>query len=126
MALKKKPKPRTPMQLQEVEDDDTLPLTAADVAKPITPAPTSSGRFDYVRYDEIAQAKSAAIKAKAIELERAIEEAFGACPVSIKVQRMRDKAIDALEESYMWCGKAIRNEQVISRTAELQEERSHG
>lgn len=117
-----------PMELPDL-DPAAGKVTKGDVLPDLSKlevklAPKSSGRFDYVRYDEIAQAKSAAIKAKCIELEVMIEEAFGAVPPSPKIARSKALALTALEEAYMWCGKAIRDEQVVTRKTELQEERN--
>lgn len=79
-------------------------------------------RFDYVKYDQIAQAKSAAFKGKCIELEELVKGFLGGNGYG---PRAAELALQALEECFMWCGKAIRDEQVYQRTADLQEERTN-
>jgi hypothetical protein len=75
-------------------------------------------RFDYVRYDEVAQKQQDELKAACTALEQLIER--------LHPSRARELAFTKLEEAYMWCGKAVRDEQ-ISRNcgAELQEERKN-
>lgn len=79
------------------------------------------GRFDYTKYDETANAKQAEMKEKVIELEKKIEEIMVTSPT---VGRYRALALTALEESYMWIGKAIRDNQIDRNgSAEAQEGR---
>lgn len=88
-----------------------------------------STRFNYVKYDETATAKSAAFKAKFQEIEELVEGLLGysAGPrAATQTSRARENLLTALEEAYMWVGKAIRDEQVATRTAELQEGRNNG
>ncbi len=74
-----------------------------------------SKRFDYVRYDETAQKLQEQFKVKVSELEALIE--------SLPPSRGGSLALTKLEEVYMWVGKAIRDDQVVKRGAELQEAR---
>lgn len=64
-----------------------------------------SGTFVYVKYDEQAMQKQEAFKAKFEELEKMALELL---PHS----RPRSLLLTGLEESYMWVGKAIRDEQI--------------
>ena len=76
-------------------------------------------RFDYVKYDEGAQIVQESFKQMFMDLE---EKA-----VTLLVSpRAKALVLTKLEESYMWVGKAIRDDQ-ISRfeTTELQEERTN-
>lgn len=76
-------------------------------------------RFDYVKYDEKAQLQQAKIKAAAEQMERLIEE-------HVMPGQHKQKSLQHLEECYMWCGKGIRDEQIMrSGGAELQEDRSN-
>lgn len=77
-----------------------------------------SNRFDYVKYDETSQILGNAAKRKALEFEDFIEN-------SLAPGRAKSLALTKLEEVYMWIGKAIRDEQVEKRGAELQEERNN-
>lgn len=72
-----------------------------------------AGRFDYVKYDEVAQVKSAGFKEKFQQIEELIS---GLMPGNYG--RPVNNALTALEEAFMWCGKAIRDEQVANRPAE--------
>lgn len=76
-------------------------------------------RFDYVKYDESAQSLQGEAKLKCESLERMIGD-------DVRPGRAQSLALTALEECYMWIGKAIRDDQ-IRRTAntELQEERTN-
>lgn len=77
------------------------------------------GRFDYVKYDEKAQAVSAKLKAKMEEIEAFIEMNIGKHAPAEKTLALR-----SLETTFMWCGKAIRNDQIaVNGSVELQEER---
>jgi hypothetical protein len=76
-----------------------------------------SGRFDYVKYDQEAMIKQSDAKGLCQDLETFISE-------RIPTGRATALAITKLEEVYMWIGKAIRDEQVIKRGAELQEGRN--
>lgn len=62
-------------------------------------------RFSYVRYDAQATAKQEQFKAEFEKLERM---AYAMLPDG----RARSLFLTALEESYMWTGKAIRDEQI--------------
>lgn len=76
-------------------------------------------RFDYVEYDDIAQADQDAAKTLVSCLESRIE--------SLGAGRARSLAITKLEECYMWIGKQIRDDQIARNgSAPLQEERKNG
>lgn len=64
-----------------------------------------AGRFDYVAYDEEAKEKQEKFKQMFGELEAFANSAL---PDS----RPKSLFMTALEEAYMWTGKAIRDEQV--------------
>lgn len=75
-------------------------------------------RFDYVKYDEKAQADQNTAKAHCSNLEYVIEQ--------LPNGRAKALALTKLEECYMWIGKAIRDEQITRNgSAELQEERTN-
>lgn len=73
-------------------------------------------RFDYVKYDE----QAAKEQAKAKEL---CEKMEGFINTNLKDSHAKEIALTRLQETYMWIGIAIRNEQVTHRGAELQEVR---
>lgn len=76
-------------------------------------------RFDYVKYDEKANAAQADIKKICICLENEIY-------THLDDGRARSLALTKLEEVYMWCGKGIRDAQIARNgSAELQEERGN-
>lgn len=83
-----------------------------------TEAASHPGRFSYVRYDEQSVKKQEAMKA-AFEAIEALAEA--------NLQNGRPKALvmTALEEAYMWVGKAIRDEQV-ARNSQTEHSPSRG
>ena len=62
-------------------------------------------RFNYVKYDE----ESVKLQEKAKELCEALEKHISQMPAS----RPQSLALTALEEVYMWAGKAIRDLQVM-------------
>jgi hypothetical protein len=72
-------------------------------------------RFDYIKYDDIALAAQQGIKAAFQHAETMISQ--------IADGRAKSLALTALEESYMWVGKAIRDDQIGRAKAELQEDR---
>jgi hypothetical protein len=77
-----------------------------------------TSRFDYVAYDDEAQKAQAQFKEIFIEVDRYID--------CLENGREKALAITKLEESYMWIGKAIRDEQIVRNIGtELQEERSN-
>lgn len=83
-------------------------------------AQATCGRFDYVKYDEVAAAAQARCKAACIELETAI--------AAIGPGGAREKAVamTQLEHVYARCGRAIRDDQVArTGTVELQEQRGN-
>lgn len=76
-------------------------------------------RFDYVKYDD-----------KAIKDQQLLKVAFEDVESMIDATAMpgdqKQKALKALEESYMWCGKGVRDEQIMRNgSAPLQEERKN-
>lgn len=79
----------------------------------------SAGRFDYVKYDEQATWKQNAFKTRFEELCQLAQDA-------LPDGRAKSLVMTKLEEAYMWVGKAIRDEQVAKRGAELQEQRKDG
>lgn len=78
---------------------------------------TMANRFDYVKYDSISMTQQTAFKAKFQELEGMVE--------MLAPGRAQSLVYTKLEEAYMWVGKAIRDQQVLSRGAELQEGRGN-
>jgi len=64
-----------------------------------------SSRFDYVKYDEISVDKQETFKHFFEDIEA---YAMDALPDS----RARSLLLTALEEAYMWTGKAIRDDQI--------------
>lgn len=79
-----------------------------------------STRFDYVKYDDVAQAAQTRCKEACIALEAAID--------AIGVGGGREKAIalTQLEHVYARCGRAIRDDQISRNgSAELQEGRGN-
>ena len=76
---------------------------------------TMSNRFDYVKYDESAVVKQQLAKSWMLNVEEFIES-------KLPPSRAKSLALTKLEEVYMWVGKAIRDEQIDQRSAELQEE----
>lgn len=78
-----------------------------------------SNRFDYVKYDEEATQKQGCAKMLVQALEFFIDKSL------TESSRAKAIAIAKLEEVYMWIGKAIRDEQVHLRGAELQEGRKN-
>ena len=74
------------------------------------------GRFDYVKYDQLATDRQGVIKASCQELEQLL--------YFLDDSRPKALAIAKLEEFYMWVGKAIRDDQIKRNfTAPLQEQR---
>lgn len=78
----------------------------------------SGNRFDYVKYDETALKKQVEAKTLCQKLEHFAE-------TNLPNGRAKSLVFTKLEEAYMWIGKAIRDEQVVERSAELQEERNN-
>lgn len=83
----------------------------------------SYGRFDYVKYDP-----------RALDTQASAKGAFSALGEAIESIEQRDGksretslALTKLEESYLWLGKHIRNDQVKRNgSAPLQENRDPG
>ncbi len=65
----------------------------------------ASARFSYVRYDERSTARQEHFK----KLFEAIEEF---AEKTLTDSRSRSLLMTALEEAYMWTGKAIRDDQI--------------
>lgn len=78
-----------------------------------------TGRFDYIKYDAEAEKAQSIFKALFVNLSKMI----GALPRG----RAQALALTKIEESYMWVGKAIRDNQ-LERTGQgdLQEGRKDG
>ena len=75
-------------------------------------------RFDYVKYDDWAARQQASIKERTELLSSLIE--------CLPDGRAKSIALTNLEQAYMWCGKAIRDDQIARNgTAELQEGRGN-
>lgn len=74
-------------------------------------------RFDYVKFDEKATNK----QAKAKELFQQLETWVNDLPDG----RAKSLIFTKLEEAYAWVGKAVRDEQIATRGAELQEARGN-
>ena len=64
-----------------------------------------SGRFDYVKYDIVASEKQAQFKILFEAAEKMIAD-------YLKPGRAQSLALINLEETYMWIGKAIRDDQI--------------
>ena len=61
-------------------------------------------RFDYIKYNETTAALQQAFKEKFVDLESSIE--------ALKPGRAKALCLTALEEAYMWVGKALRDQQI--------------
>lgn len=73
-----------------------------------------SSRFDYVKYDMISQATQEQFKLSYEKLCASVD--------LLPIGRAKDLAVTKLEESYMWIGKALRDDQIVRNgSAELQE-----
>lgn len=81
-----------------------------------TTSDSASKRFDYVKYDDKATATHAALKEAFLRMEGLVE-------TRLEAGRAKALIMTKLEEAFMWVGKAIRDEQVGKRGAELQEGR---
>lgn len=76
-------------------------------------------RFDYVKYDPVAQVNQNFAKTQFTLIEGFINR--------LNSPRASALAMTKLEECYMWIGKAIRDDQVArDGTYSLQEERKDG
>lgn len=75
-----------------------------------------AGRFDYVKYD-----------VRSVELQAHFKETFESACSDIEALpdgRAKSLALTHLEESYMWIGKAIRDDQIVRNgSADSQESR---
>ncbi len=69
-----------------------------------------SDRFDYVKYDEVAVAHSNEIRGEFEKVEKA-------CHL-LAEGRAKSLMLTKLEESYMWVGKAIRDDQKARHATE--------
>lgn len=80
-----------------------------------------NNRFDYVKYDEKAQAIQAVCKDLMSNFETALRDIMDG-----EASGAKERAFIKLEEAYMWMGKAIRNDQIMRNgVAELQEGRDN-
>jgi hypothetical protein len=76
-------------------------------------------RFDYVKYDEHAQIIQNGFKVMFMELEKKVD-------TLLTSSRAKALALTSLEETYMWIGKAIRDDQLARNgMVELQEQRNN-
>lgn len=76
-------------------------------------------RFDYVKYDEQSVATQEVIKKAFTDIEFALS--------NIADGRAKSLALTKIEEAYMWCGKGIRDQQLMrNKDTELQEDRTNG
>lgn len=75
-------------------------------------------RFDYVKYDDLAQQQQMSFKEICQVLEKHVND--------LKSPRAKALALTKLEELYMWIGKAIRDDQIDRNhgNTKLQEERT--
>jgi hypothetical protein len=62
-------------------------------------------RFDYIRYDDFAMKKQEIFKSLFEKIEAAANDL-------LNDSRAKSLLMTALEESYMWSGKAIRDDQI--------------
>lgn len=94
-----------------------------------------ASRFDYVKYDDTAVLLQDHFKKIVTALEADINtlgsNSINLAPPGSKavgsMARSKALAMTALEELYMWVGKAIRDEQLVRNgSAPLQEERKDG
>lgn len=77
-----------------------------------------SGRFDYVKYDAQAVEDQKEAKTRCETVEKFVD--------TLPNGRAKSLALTALEETYMWIGKAIRDEQLTREPlSELQEQRTN-
>lgn len=77
-------------------------------------------RFDYVKYDQRAMNIQAEIKTKFEEIEAYVNE-------FLPDGRAKSLLMTSLEETYMWAGKSIRDDQVARNgSAPMQDERKDG
>lgn len=75
-------------------------------------------RFDYVKYDEKATKDQAILKCSFQDVESMID-------AILVPGKQKQDALKALEEAYMWCGKDLRDQQIIRNgSAPLQESRN--
>lgn len=87
-------------------------------------------RFDYVKYDDHSFALQGLTKDMCMELEKMIEtigSSLDPMTDKSKVGRSKALALTALEECYMWIGKAIRDDQnARTKVVVLEEDRHDG
>lgn len=83
-----------------------------------TPNPPAGMRFNYVRYDSDSIAKQESLKVQFEQIATAVE-------TDLQNGRARSLALTALEEAYMWVGKAIRDEQ-IARNSQIEHRPERG
>lgn len=76
-------------------------------------------RFSYVKYDKSAVYKQEKLKEMFTQIENFIDDNF---------VKTRESALllTALEEAYMWAGKAIRDEQITRSNGEFRHEPTRG
>ncbi len=64
-----------------------------------------SQRFSYVKYDDKSVRRQEALKVMFEDIDKFVEH-------ELPASRERSLVLTALEEAYMWTGKAIRDEQI--------------
>ncbi len=104
----------------EAQKNETTPATTTgyNPATDIGIEKLKSSRFDYVAYDEYAQKGQELAKILCQKLESSIE--------NLPTGRAKSLALTRLEETYMWIGKAIRDDQISRNgSAPLQESRNN-
>lgn len=76
----------------------------------------ASSRFDYIRYDQMSADAQESLKKKYQEIEAMVA-------AHLPDGRAKSLCLTALEESYMWTGKGIRDSQIArdSLTAHVPE-----
>lgn len=92
-----------------------------------------SKRFDYVKYNENTIKKQERFKGLVLLLEKEIDTIGQQIPAMARgviVGRPKSLAFTALEEVYMWIGKALKDEQIFldsqaKATTQAQEERKN-
>jgi hypothetical protein len=65
-----------------------------------------SKRLEYVKYDDISLENNARFKL-------IFESILGNLEYSLKDSREKELALNAVEEAFMWVGKAIKSDQII-------------
>lgn len=75
-----------------------------------------SQRFSYIKYDQDSMVQQQALKASFEQLEEMVD-------MFLAEGRPKSLCLTALEEAYMWTGKAIRDQQ-IARQGHCEEQKT--